>query len=80
MIRTDKPTVLRWLQVGQREGATHMLLVEDDLAHDIVPVYITRDEDFQRRVNRFRDARQMHIRAIFDLLADLGKQLDTIYP
>jgi hypothetical protein len=57
-----------------------MLLVEDDLAHDIVPVYITPDEDFQRRVMRFRDARQMHIRAIFDLLADLGKQLDTIYP
>ena len=80
MIHAAKPIVLRWLQVGKKEGATHMLLVEDALADETMPVYVAPNEDLSRKISRFENAHSMRVKAIFDLLADLQKQLDTVYP
>ena len=80
MIYTPKSIVLRWLQVGKREGATHMLLVEDALADETIPVYVSPGEDLDYKISRFDDARLTHVIAVFDLLLNLEKQLDTIYP
>lgn len=79
MLYANKPTVLRWLQVGKKEGATHMLLVEDVMASENVPVYVTPNEKLGYKARRFNDARSMRIIAVFDLQADLSQQLDTVY-
>jgi hypothetical protein len=79
MIDTARPTVLRWLQVGKKEGATHMLLVQDVLADETIPVYVTANENLNNKVRRFDDAHAMRIKAVFNLLLDLETQLNTIY-
>jgi hypothetical protein len=79
MIHAARPTVLRWLQVGKKEGATHMLLVEDVLADETVPVYVTANENLDYKVSRFDDAHAMRIKAVFNLLLDLETQLNAIY-
>jgi hypothetical protein len=79
MIYAARPTVLRWLQVGKKEGATHMLLVEDVLADETVPVYVTANENLDYKVSRFDDAHAMRVKAVFNLLLDLETQLNTVY-
>ena len=75
-----KLTVLRWLQVGRREGASHMLLVEDALAAETLPVYVSPGDNLAFKISRFKDTHSMQIIAVFDLLSDLEQQLDTVYP
>ena len=70
MLYANRPTVLRWLQVGKKEGATHMLLVEDVLANENMPVYVTPKEKLNYKVSRFDDAHSMRLIAVFDLLVD----------
>jgi hypothetical protein len=74
-----KFTILRWLQIGKREGATHMLLIEDSLAEEHVPVYVAANEKLDFKIKRFDDAHSMRIRAVFDLAVDLAQQVDTFY-
>lgn len=76
----SRPTVLRWLQVGKREGATHMLLVEDSLADETVPVYVSPGDNLAQKVSRYKDTHSMRIIASFDLLSDFEQQLDDVYP
>jgi len=57
-----------------------MLLVEDALADETIPVYVSPDEDLDYKISRFDDARLTHVVAVFDLLLNLEQQLDTIYP
>ena len=75
-----RPKLLRWLQVGKKEGATYMLLVEDALADETVPVYVSPPEELPHKVRRFRNSHSMQIIAIFDLLSDLERQLDAVCP
>ena len=79
MIHVTRPTVLRWLQVGRKEGATHMLLVEDVLANDNVPVYVSPRDRLDYKVSRFDDAHKMRLIAVFDLLSDFEPQLNAVY-
>ncbi len=79
MIYATKFTVMRWLQIGKREGATHMLLVEDILAEENVPVYVSASEELNYKMRRFNDAHSMRIKAVFDLLMDLDQQLNLLY-
>ena len=79
MIHVNRPTVLRWLQVGRKEGATHMLLVEDVMANDNVPVYVSPKEKLGYKVSRFDAAHKMRLIAIFDLLSDFEEQLNSVY-
>ena len=79
MIYVPRLTVLRWLQVGRKEGATHMLLVEDVLANDNVPVYVSSKEKLSYKVSRFDDAHKMRLIAVFDLLSDFEGQLNAVY-
>ena len=74
-----RPTVLRWLQIGQREGASHMLLVEDALADETVPVYISPGDNLAYKISRFKNIHSMQMIAIFDLLSDLEEQLDLVF-
>jgi hypothetical protein len=57
-----------------------MLLVEDALADETIPVYVSPGEDLDYKISRFDDARLTHVVAVFDLLLNLEQQLDTIYP
>ncbi|MEW6131347.1 MAG: hypothetical protein AB1757_30240 [Acidobacteriota bacterium] len=79
MLYATKPLVMRWLQVGKKEGATYMLLVEDTLAEENVPVYVAANEQLNDKMKRFNDAHSMRIKAVFDLHADLESQLNIIY-
>lgn len=79
MIYATKFTVMRWLQVGKKEGATHMLLVEDVLAEENVPVYVSPNEALNYKISRFDDAHSMRINAVFDLFVDLEQQLNIFY-
>lgn len=79
MLNATKPIILRWLQIGKKEGATHMLLVEDILADEIVPVYVTASENLNNKVSRFDDAHAMRLKAIFNLRLDLETQLNRAY-
>jgi hypothetical protein len=72
--------ILRWLQIGKREGATHMLLVEDSLADETVPVYISPSDELAYKVSRFKDTHAMQIIAMFDLQSDLERQLNAVCP
>jgi len=74
-----RPRLLRWLQIGRKEGATHMLLVEDALADETVPVYVSPPEELPYKVRRFRNSHSMQVIAVFDLLSDLERQLDAVY-
>ncbi len=56
-----------------------MLLVEDILAEENVPVYVSPSEKLNYKISRFDEAHAMRINAVFDLLVDLEKQLDTFY-
>ena len=56
-----------------------MLLVEDILAEENVPVYVSPDEKLNYKIARFDDAHSMRINAVFDLLVDLDQQIDTFY-
>lgn len=75
-----RPTVLRWLQVGRREGATNMLLVEDALADETVPVYVSPGDNLAYKVSRFKGTHSMRVIAIFDLSLDFEQQLNELYP
>jgi hypothetical protein len=79
MLKATRPIILRWLQIGKKEGATHMLLVEDVLADEMVPVYVTASENLNNKVSRFDDAHAMRLKAIFNLRLDLETQLNTVY-
>lgn len=79
MLYATKLMVMRWLQVGKKEGATYMLLVEDTLAEENVPVYVAANEQLSNKMKRFNDAHSMRIKAVFDLRADLESQLNFIY-
>jgi hypothetical protein len=79
MIYATKFTIMRWLQIGKREGATHMLLVEDVLAEENVPVYVSANEKLNYKIKRFDDAHSMRINAVFDLFVDLEQQLNSFY-
>ena len=56
-----------------------MLLVEDVLADEMVPVYVTASENLNNKVSRFDDAHAMRLKAIFNLRLDLETQLNTVY-
>jgi hypothetical protein len=79
MLKATRPIILRWLQIGKKEGATHMLLVEDVLADEMVPVYVTASENLNNKVSRFDDAHAMRLKAIFNLRLDLDRQLNSLY-
>jgi len=79
MNHAPRPTVLRWLEIGKREGASHMLLVEDALAAETVPVYISPGDNLAYKISRFKDVHSMQMIAIFDLLSDLEEQLDIVF-
>lgn len=57
-----------------------MLLVEDMLSDETMPVYVSPGDNLAYKISRFKGARSMQIIAVFDLLSDLEQQLDTVYP
>ena len=78
MIYAGRPLMLRWLQVGKKEGATHMLLVQDAMADETLPVYVAANENLRHKVSRFEDGHSMKLLAVFSLRSDLEQQLDNV--
>jgi len=57
-----------------------MLLVEDALADETVPVYVSPGDNLAYKVSRFKDTHSMRVIAVFDLSSDFEKQLNELYP
>lgn len=72
---TTRDEIAGWLARGQEEGATHMIVVCDTFDYDDYPVFVSTEEDVEKRVEYYRGASMQRVMEVYDLRKPLGPQL-----
>lgn len=73
---TTKQDIHRWLERGQKQNATHVIVVCDTFDHDDYPVFVSSSEDVREKERKYKNVRLQRVMEIYNLSIDLNKQLD----
>jgi hypothetical protein len=68
--------ISRWVYRAKEEGFTHLIVVCDTYDHDDYPVYVSKEEDINERIEHFRKASMQRIMEVYKMSMDLETQLN----
>ena len=81
---TSKVTIRLWLYSAKEQGATHLLVVQDDprCFEDtaIFPVAVMPDENVKDKVKRYRGKQGHNVVAVYNLAMNIEAQLQERNP
>jgi len=75
MAKTTTADLSRWFDHGIEHGATHMVVVCDQLKFEDFPLYVMPGEDVHAIVQREKDKTMQHVMEVYALHLDKVDQL-----
>lgn len=72
---TSPSDIRRWLQEGQRRGATHVIVVTDTYDHVDWPVYVMSSENVREQYNESNGQNMQRVQEVYALHLDWEEQL-----
>lgn len=73
---TTRQDIRGWLEEGQEQGATHVIVVVDNFDWEDYPVYVSPDDDVRKKEIKFKEASMQRVMEIYNLSMDLEEQLN----
>ncbi len=73
---TSKVEILRWLERGLKDGATHVIIVVDTFDHGDYPVYVFPNDDVRSMAKTYNNKNMQSVMEVYNLSMDLDEQLD----
>jgi len=73
-----KEIILQWIAEGYLQKATHVIIIEDQPAHDFFPVLVFPYEDVKIKVKTFEHYHMNRIMGVYDLSMDIDKQINEV--
>lgn len=67
--------IKRWVNSAKERNCTHLIVVCDSCDFDDYPVYVSKDEDINERIEYYRKAEMQRIMEIYNMSMDLDSQL-----
>lgn len=67
--------IKRWLEQGNQEGATHVIVVCDTYDHDDYPVYVKPNEDVRLKETQCRAMSMQRVMEVYNLSMNIYEQL-----
>jgi hypothetical protein len=75
-LATTKKDISEWFDRGVRYMATHLIVVCDTFDYEDYPVYVSREESVNERVDYFRKQDMQKVMEVYDLSKDKEEQLN----
>ncbi len=72
---TTREDLREWVEKGQAEGATHMIVMCDTFDHDDYPVYVKKDEDVREVEAEYSAKSMQNVMEVYFLDGDIEDQL-----
>ena len=72
---TTQNDIRTWLELGKKNGATHLIVVCDTWDWNDFPVYVQPDEDVHKVVKEHSGKNMYKVMEIYNLSKDLDTQL-----
>jgi len=76
MARTTQDDIRRWLLEGQKDGATHVIVVCDTFDYEDYPVCVMPNQNVEERVKYYQSASMQRVMEVYNLSLDLESQLE----
>ena len=73
---TEKSDILRWLEEGKGEGASHMIVVCDTWDYDDFPVFVKPKEDVKKVVEQHSGKNMERVMEVYNLSMDWDTQIN----
>ena len=73
---TTRSTIASWFREGERQGATHMIVVCDTFDHEDYPAYATSDAEALEKYDRYNGKNMQRVMEVYDLRLPREAQLD----
>ena len=71
-----KSDIERWLDSAIDQNASHLIVAVDRYDHDNYPVYVSRDEDIRKEIERVESASMQGIDEIYNMSMSIEEQLN----
>lgn len=72
---TTKEMIREWLEKGEEEGATHVIVVCDTFDYEDYPVMVKPSERVREKVEEYRKKRWSKVMEVYNLSMDIDEQL-----
>lgn len=72
---TTKEDILRWLESGKEEGATHLIVVCDTFDWEDYPVFVSPQENVHEKEEHYNGNMQ-RVMEVYNLSMDWDQQLN----
>jgi hypothetical protein len=72
----NKTDLKEWLDHGNEQGATHMIVVVDGWDHEDYPVYVMPGQDSRTVASQYDGKDMQRIMEVYDLSIDHQRQLE----
>lgn len=73
---TTKEDIEKWFENGIKENATHMIIVCDTYSYEDYPVYVTKDEKVENKINEYKEKYMQKIMEVYDLSTGIDVQIN----
>lgn len=74
---TNRDRIRGWITVGQRAGATHMIIVCDTFSHEDYPVFVGESEDVRKKADEYDHRNMQKIMEVYNFSLDLEAQVES---
>lgn len=64
-----------WFELGQQNGASHMLIVCDTYDYSDYPVYVGKEEDVKQVYESYNGPNMQRVEEVYDLRLPMKEQL-----
>ena len=69
--------IKRYIEQGQKQNATHVIIACDTFDHDNYPVFVMPHENIQEKISHIREQGMQRVDEVYNLSKDIQKQLST---
>ena len=70
-----KEKIISWIARGQKQCATHMIVVCDTYDWEEHPVYVMPSEDVHKKFDEFNGQNMQKVMEVYNLQKDIDKQI-----
>jgi hypothetical protein len=73
---TTREDIRGWLERGQKQGATHVIVAVDRFSYEDYPIFISPEDDLMAKVEQLQSGENMQgLMEVYDLSLNLEEQL-----
>ncbi len=75
---TTQEDIRGWINRGQEQNATHLIVVCDTFEHDDYPVFVSDKENVREVYEEYNNKNTQRVMEVYNLKQDIEKQLNEI--